>query len=62
MILSIVKYDSPEELNMEVILSGGDDEAMKDRIYNGENFRKAVKLWLPFMEERGFLDKLIKAK
>lgn len=61
MILSIVKYDSPEELNMEVIMAGGDNEDMQDRIYNGANFRNAVKLWLPFLEERGFLDKLIKA-
>lgn len=60
MILSVVKYDSPEELSIEVLMAGGDDEEMKARVYNNENFRKAVKLWLPFIDKRGFLDALIK--
>lgn len=58
MILFVVKYSSNEEINMEIIMSGG-DASMIDRIYNNENYKKAVKSWLPFLDERGFLDTLI---
>lgn len=57
-IMAIVKYDSNEEMNLEMIMAGG-DEGMFDRIYNNDNYKTAVKLWLPFMNERGFLDKMI---
>lgn len=57
-ILFVVKYDSAEEINMEMIISGG-DEAMLERIYNNDNYKKAIKLWLPFMDKRGFLDSMI---
>lgn len=29
------------------------------RIYGNETFKKAVKIWLPFMNKRGFLDTLL---
>lgn len=58
MILFVVKYDSDEEINMETMMAGGDPEMIK-RIYNNEVYKKAVKLWLPFLSKRGFLDTLI---
>lgn len=57
-ILFVVKYDADEEISMELLMQGGDDE-MYDRIYNNEIYKKAVKLWLPFMNKRGFLDCLL---
>ena len=29
------------------------------RIYDNETYKKAVKLWLPFLEQRGYLDSLM---
>lgn len=57
--LFAVKYESSEELSMEMIMSGGDPE-MIERIYNNGNYRKAIQQWLPFLDNRGFLDVLIK--
>lgn len=56
-ILFVVKYDSPEEINIEMMMTGGgDDPNMMDRIYNNENYKAALKAWLPFLNRRGFLD------
>lgn len=29
------------------------------RIYRNETYKKAVKAWLPFLDERGYLDVLL---
>lgn len=61
-ILSIVKNDSSEELNLEVIMGESNEAEVLDiykRIYGNETFKKAVKIWLPFMNKRGFLDTLL---
>ena len=53
-ILFVVKYDSPEEINIEMMMTGGgDDPNMMDRIYNNENYKAALKAWLPFLNRRG---------
>lgn len=57
-ILFAAKYDSSEVLDMRKII-GGADPATLDRIYNNENYKRGLKLWLPLMNERGYLDKLI---
>lgn len=36
----------------------GKEEAM-NKIYRNENFMKAVKLWLPFFDKKGFLDTIV---
>lgn len=59
-ILFVVKYDSPEEISIETMMMGGDDPDMYQRIYYNDCFKKAVTLWLPFLNKRGFLDTLIK--
>lgn len=56
-ILFVVKNDSPEEINIETMMSG-DTESMY-RLYNGAGYKKAVKLWMHFLNKRGFLDTLI---
>jgi hypothetical protein len=58
-ILFVVKYDSHEEISMEDMLTGEDNPEMLDRIYNNELYKTAIKLWLPFLNKRGFLDTLI---
>lgn len=56
-ILFVVKNDSDQEINIETMMTGDNDE-MK-RLLNGECYKKAVKLWLHFLNRRGFLDALI---
>lgn len=64
-ILFIVKYDSQEEMTLEAMLGMGDKvedsvvQAMYKRIYGNDTYKKAVKLWLPFLNKRGFLDTLL---
>jgi len=60
-ILFVVKYDSSEEINIEMIMASGDNPEMINRIYNNDNYKKALKLWLPFLNKRGFLDTMIAA-
>lgn len=57
-LLFIVKYDSEEELNAEMMFSGAMSPEMLDRIFNNEIYKKAVLTWLPFLNKRGFLDAL----
>lgn len=62
-ILFVVKYDSNEEINMEIMFKGADNmQDMIDRVYKNEYFKKAITLWLPFLKKRGFLDALIKVE
>jgi hypothetical protein len=60
MILFIVKYDSPEEMNMEIFMGEGGNPELLKRVYGNECYKAALKLWLPFMNKRGFLDGLVK--
>jgi hypothetical protein len=57
-ILFICKNDSSEEINLEKLM-GSDDPVMLEKIYNNENYKKSLKLWLPFLNKRGFLDTLV---
>lgn len=57
MVLFVVKYDSNEEMSIETMM-GGDPDRLS-RLYNSELYKKALKLWLPFLNKRGFLDTLI---
>lgn len=58
-ILFVVKYDSPEEMSMETLMIEGGSPEMMNRIYGNDCYKKALKLWLPFMSKRGFLDTLM---
>jgi hypothetical protein len=59
MILFIVKNDSSEELTLDQMM-GQDNQEMLFKVYNNENYQKALKLWLPFLNKRGFLDTMMK--
>jgi hypothetical protein len=54
----VTKYESTEVLKMEDFLVVQDKEFI-DRIYCNETFKKAIKLWLPFFEKRGYLDSFL---
>lgn len=61
-VLSIVKNDSTEEINIETLFMETDEEIVNEfysRIYGNEIFKKAIKTWLPFLNKRGFLDTLL---
>lgn len=58
-ILFVVKNDTSEEISMEKVITGPDDPILMDRIYNNDNYTKAMKVWLPFLDKRGFLDSLL---
>ncbi|CAG9801146.1 unnamed protein product [Chironomus riparius] len=50
--------------SFDMLMFGKDEEALQEvynRLYQEEAFVKAVKVWLPFMNERGFLDVLIRS-
>lgn len=56
-ILFITKYDSEEEINMEYVIGNSEkDREFYNRIYGNETYKKALKIWLPFLDERGYLD------
>lgn len=60
MIMFVTKYDCAEEINMEDFMtSDKKDKVFFDRIYCNDNYKKALKLWLPFMDERGYLDSML---
>lgn len=58
-ILFVVKNDSNEVLEIEKLMTTEDPE-MHQKIYNNENYMKSLKLWLPFLNKRGFLDTMYK--
>lgn len=64
-ILTIVKNESSEELNMDMIMGHSEDEekleSMYKRIFENETYKKAVTTWLPFLNKRGFLDSMLPA-
>jgi hypothetical protein len=55
-ILFIVKYDSPEDIDMDVFMAKGENPDLIDRIYGNECYKTALKLWLPFFDKRKFID------
>jgi hypothetical protein len=56
--LYAIKNDSPEEINLEEIMQS-DDPTMLRKMFSNENVKRSLKLWLPFLDERGFLDSLV---
>lgn len=59
-ILAVVKYISSEEINIEMMMSGGSNAEMTDRMYKNENYKKSATIWLNFLNSRGFLELLMK--
>lgn len=59
-IMFVTKYDSSEEINLEQMMQAEyPDPSFYHRIYRNENYKRALKLWLPFLDERGYLDTLL---
>lgn len=47
---------------MQELLTGPENPELLDAIFNGDGFKKAMQLWLPFLDKRGFLEKMIRVK
>lgn len=59
-ILFIVKYESGEEINLEDMMKAESaDPEIYTRIYRNETYKKAVKILLPFLDKKGYLDVLL---
>jgi hypothetical protein len=62
-ILAIVKNESTEKVNLEMIMGQSvDEEGLKrvyKTIYENETYKKAVMTWLPFLNKRRFLDSML---
>lgn len=58
--LLLAKHDSDNEINLETFLtnSHGNGE-MFLKAFLAPSFEKAAKMWLEFLDEKGFLDRLI---
>lgn len=61
-ILFICKYDNAIVMSINTVMNNDDEGAQKmiKAIYRNENYKKAVTLWLPFLNERGFLDTVVR--
>jgi hypothetical protein len=61
-ILFVVKLESTEEISIETIMGQGDEPDLNEmyhHIYQNETYKRAIKMWLPFLNKRGFLDTLL---
>lgn len=52
--LTALKWEDEDEFDFAMMLN--EHSKMINRAFNGKNFRKAVKTWLPFLDKQGFLD------
>lgn len=59
-VMFIVKYDSNEELNLENMMDpeSFDPIQIKRALFN-DIYQKALRVWVPFLNKRGYLDKLL---
>lgn len=55
--MCVTKYDLPEELDVPAAMHGNSE--IHHRMYCNETYKKAAKMWLPFLNERGYLDALL---
>lgn len=61
-IIFFAKYSSKEEFTFEKLMRETDEVVLKkmfDSLFDDELVEKSTKAWLPFMDERGYLDTLI---
>jgi hypothetical protein len=59
-IMFVVKFDSNGEFNIENMMDPEkfDFDTMRGGFMN-EHYQNALKVWIPFLHKRGFLDKLL---
>lgn len=55
LILLIVKNDADEEFDLGDILNTKDMDFLKS-CYQSESYKEALRTWMPFLNERGYLD------
>lgn len=55
----IVKNESSVEFDLHTLLNGSDENMeMVKMCYQSESYKKALTAWLPFLDDRGFLDSM----
>lgn len=60
LLMLIVKYDSKEEFDLEGMTNPELFDSEKiERAYMSDIYQNALKLWLPFLNKRGYLDALL---
>ncbi|KAG5675468.1 hypothetical protein PVAND_005370 [Polypedilum vanderplanki] len=59
-VLIIIKYNSNDELNIEILMDAEKSNQNLIQIaFNNEICKAALKIWIPFLNKRGFLDILL---
>lgn len=59
-VMFVAKYDSNEDLDIEKIMNADKyDEKVVYAAFNNDNYKNALKTWLPFFNKRGYLDTLL---
>lgn len=54
-LILFVKNGSQEEFNLDKVF-GSDDPKMLQGIYNDSNYKRALKIWLAYLNDHGVLD------
>lgn len=60
LLVCFVKYNFSLEVDIQELLTGPENPEVLKMLFTNDNFRNAMQLWLPFLDERGFLDTMIK--
>lgn len=59
-VLISAKYESTQEYDLDYLtLNDQKDPEFFERIFGNETYKKAVKTWLPLLDERGYLDRML---
>jgi hypothetical protein len=59
-VLFIAKYDSTEDLDLSQIMNPDNfDPKVMHAAFNNQIYKDALKTWLPFLNNRGYLDTLL---
>jgi hypothetical protein len=59
-VLFIAKYDGSDDLDLQKIMDPDKmDIEIVHNAFNNEIYKKALKTWLPFLNNRGYLDTLL---
>lgn len=57
--LTVMKYNLDDAVSVGLLLSEIGNSEIMDKVFKNDQFKKAVKTWLPFLNKRGFFDPLM---
>ena len=59
-VMLIIKYESNTDLNIEALMDPTKSDAkVMEEAFSGKLYQESLKIWLPFLNKRGFLDTLL---